>query len=256
MPLNLRRPALQDTRVRQAIDLALDRREIVERAIPGAGAPAYQPVPPSSWAFVPSMDRSYRDVEKAKRLLDDAGWRGVEGSIRRREGRPLVLQLIVWKDEIFRRTAAQVIREQLGRVGVDVQMHLVDNAAYNRLAENMGDTYDGFIGGWGSLLDPGDNLFKKFHSKGSQNAMGYSDNLVDMMLTEARAVADPLTASPLYRRVMEKLRDQAVFLPLAYPDYLFAVGARVSGIEPAVVDSWYEFPKHAHRWSLTPAKRE
>lgn len=257
MPLNLRRPVLQDVRVRQAIDLALDRKAIAEEALAGGGSPAYQPLPPSSWAFAPEMDHPYRDVERAKALLEEAGWKAGPDGLRRRAapaggapaaGDPLTLRIIIWKDETFRRTAAEVIRRQLLAVGIRVELVLVDNAGYVRLAENMGDDHDAFIGGWGALLDPGDNLYKKFHSRGSQNAMGFGHPVVDMMLQEARAAPEPAIAAPLYQRVLRRLRDEAVFLPLAYPDYLFGARAEVAGIEPAVVDSWYEFTRNAHLW--------
>jgi ABC-type transport system substrate-binding protein len=313
MPLNLRRPALRDRRVRQAIDLALDRGQIVVNAMLGGGKPAYQPVPPASWAFSEALDASYFDPNRAATLLDEAGWfagtdglryrgrdprvevAGMDGAGRAsavaasferagpaavsflRSGEatraeaaerrpfmaddgedepgdesagPLTLRLIVWKDEAFRVRASQMVRAQLRRVGIKVELEMVDNATYNRLAEEMGDGYDGFIGGWGSLLDPGDNLYKKFHSGGSQNYMGYSNATVDRMLELCRVASDPEDAKELYGRLMAHLRDEAVLLPLAYPDYLFAARTRVAGFREGVADSWYEFSRNAWRWRL------
>lgn len=272
MPLNLRRPYLQDLGVRRAIDLAIDREQVVLNALRGGGRPAYQPVPPESWAFSERLDVPYHDPHRALVLLDDAGWRVGEGGLRWRgrdpsiqvarasgepvknppdtaEG-PLTLRMIVWKDEAFRLRAAQIIKIHLRRVGIKVDLELVDNATYARLAEDMGTEYDAFIGGWGSLLDPGDNLYKKFHSGGSQNYMGYSNATVDRMLEECRTASDPEAAKDLYFRLMEHLRSEAVFLPLAYPDYLFGARTRVRGLEPAIVDSWYEFTRNAWRWRL------
>jgi hypothetical protein len=53
----------------------------------------------------------------------------------------------------------------------------------------------------------------------------------------------------LYLRLVRRLTEEAVFLPIAYPDYLFAADARVAGLGEFVCDSWYEFPKYAHEWS-------
>ncbi len=289
LPLNLRRPHLQDIRVRRAIDLAIDRKQVIVNALPGGGRPAFQPVPPDSWAFSEKLDQPYYDPQRAIELLEEAGWfvgddglrwkgrhpatqiaraarppspddheedRGSQGENAPEgvepdtEGGPLTLRLIVWKDEAFRLRASQIIRIHLHRVGIKVELDLVDNATYSRLADDMGQDYDGFIGGWGSLLDPGDNLYKKFHSRGSQNYMGYSNATVDRMLDECRAAADPEAAKELYVRLMEFLRGEAVLLPLAYPDYLFGARTRVRGLEPAIVDSWYEFTRNAWRWRL------
>jgi len=251
LPLNLRRTALQDVRVRRAIDLALNREQIVEKAIAGFGQPAYSPIPPVSWAFDAEMNRRRHDPAEAARLLDAAGWKKNPAGWRERRGQPLTLELIVWKDEIFRRIAAELVREQLAPLGIRVNLHRVDNAEYARLSDNMGETYDGFIGGWGGLLDPGDNLFKKYHSRGSQNYGGYRNPEVDRLLERVRALGParrPL-ARRLYLRLVRRLTEEAVFLPIAYPDYLFAADARVAGLGEFVCDSWYEFPKYAHEWS-------
>ncbi len=251
LPLNLRRAALKDVRVRRAMDLAIHREEIVEKALAGFGQPAYSPIPPASWGFDPAMNRRRHDPPAAARLLDAAGWKKNAEGWRERGGKILTLELIVWKDEIFRRTAAELIREQLAPLGIRVNLHLVDNAEYARLSDNMGDSYDGFIGGWGGLLDPGDNLFKKYHSRGSQNYGAYSNAEVDRLLERVRAVGParrPL-ARRLYLRLVRLLTEEAVFLPIAYPDYLFAADARVAGLDEFVCDSWYEFPKYANEWS-------
>ncbi len=251
LPLNLRRPALKDARVRRAIDLAIHREQIVEKAIAGFGQPAYSPIPPASWAFDPVMNRRRHDPSAAARLLEAAGWKKNAEGWRERDGQMLTLELIVWKDEVFRRTAAELVREQLAPLGIRVNLHLVDNAEYARLSDNMGDRYDGFIGGWGGLLDPGDNLFKKYHSRGSQNYGAYNNREVDRLLERVRAVGParrPL-ARRLYLRLVRLLTEEAVFLPIAYPDYLFAADVRVAGLGEFVCDSWYEFPKYANEWS-------
>jgi peptide/nickel transport system substrate-binding protein len=260
MPLNLRRPALQDIHVRQAIDLAIDREAIVREALQGYGQAAYSPIPPASWAFTPAMNAKRHDPARARDLLRRAGWKRPVRFDRvgsgpsclydavHKDGQVLELQLIVWKDEFFRRTAAHLIQRHLMEVGFCVQLHLVDGTTYNRLAENMGTEYDGYIGGWGGLLDPGDNLYKKYHSKGSQNRTGYSNPKVDKLLEEARRNTDRKKAIPLYEKIVALVTKDAVFLPLAYPDYLFAARAELAGIEDYTLDSWYEFTKYAAEW--------
>jgi len=257
MPLNLNRPALADKRVRQAIDLAIDRQELVHGALQGYGQASYSPIPPASWAFRPEMNRARFDRFEAKRLLVLAGWPEAKAfslhlpegiNFRVKDGATLELNLIIWKDEFFRRTAGELIKKQLAEVGIRVNLHLVDGTTYNRLAENMGTEYDGFIGGWGGLLDPGDNLYKKYHSRGSQNRNGYSNPRVDNLLEEARRTSDREKAVALYRQIVAAVNVDAVFLPLAYPEYLFASRADLQGIEDYTLDSWYEFTKFAVEW--------
>lgn len=248
MPLNLVNPALRDKRVRQAIDLAIDREAIVREALQGYGEAAYSPIPPASWAFRTEMNAKRYDPARAAALLAAAGWKKNTAGVLAKDGQPLRLRWIVWKDEFFRRTAAELIEKQLRPLGIHVELHRVDNSEYNRLAENMGADYDTFIGGWGGLLDPGDNLYKKYHSRGSQNRTGYSHAQVDKWLEEARRSTNRGDAVRLYRRIVEQITEDAVFLPIAYPDYVFAARAELAGIEEYTLDSWYEYTKFAAEW--------
>ncbi len=248
MPLNLKRPALQDVRVRQAIDLAIDRKAIVREALQGYGAAGYSPIPPASWAYRDAMNQRRHDPQRAAALLEAAGWRKNASGVLEKNGQPLRLEYIIWKDEFFHYTAGHLVQKQLAALGFDVKLHLVDGTTYNRLAENMGAQYDGYIGGWGGLLDPGDNLYKKYHSRGSQNRNEYRNTQVDTWLEEARRTTDRARATDLYARVVEAITRDAVFLPLAYPDYLFAVRPGLTGIEEYILDSWYEFTKYAAEW--------
>lgn len=249
MPLNLRRPALQDVRVRRAIDLAIDRETIARRILQGFGEPAYSPIPPASWAFTPAMNVRRFDPARAAQLLDEAGWRmNPSTQLRERDGHPLELHLIIWKDEEFRRATGEWLEESLKPLGIRVVLHRVDGPTYNRLAESMADDYDGYIGGWGGLLDPGDNLYKKYHSRGSQNRNGYAHPQVDAWLEEARRSTDRSRAIALYENVVRQITADAVFLPLAYPDYLFALRPELDGIHESTLDSWYEFTKYAGEW--------
>jgi peptide/nickel transport system substrate-binding protein len=248
MPLNLRRPALADVRVRQAIDLAIDREAILREALQGYGEAGYSPIPPASWAFRATMNVKRHDPERAAALLEESGWKKDATGRRVRNGQLLRLEMIVWKDEFFRRTAAERIKQQLGALGIRVGLHMVDGTMYNRLAENMGTEYDAYIGGWGGLLDPGDNLYKKYHSRGSQNRTGYSNPQVDAWLEEARRTTDREQAVALYEKIVAQITREAVSLPLAYPDYLFALRPELAGIEEYTLDSWYELTKYAAEW--------
>jgi len=248
MPLNLLNATLRDRRIRQAIDLAIDREAIVREALQGYGEAAYSPIPPASWAFRPEMNAKRYDPARAGALLAEAGWKKNTVGILTKDGQPLKLRWIVWKDEFFRRTAAELISKQLRPLGIAVELKMVDNTEYNRLAENMGLDYDTFIGGWGGLLDPGDNLYKKYHSRGSQNRQAYSNAQVDKWLEEARRATNRGDAIRLYRRIVEQITADAVFLPIAYPDYLFAAREELAGIEEYTLDSWYEFTKFAAEW--------
>lgn len=253
MPQNTRRTFLRDPRVRRAISMALDREAIVARALLGAGKSAYLPVPPGSWAHFSDLYRSGRDLEGARKLLAEAGWTPGAGGTLEKDGVKAEYVIGVWKDEIFRRTTAELVRDQLGELGIPVRVDLLDNAGYLRVGNDMGTTHDTIVGGWSGLLDPDMNLYKKFHTGGSQNTMAYSNQEVDRLLQEGRSTLDREKRKEIYRKLLAILLEEQPFIPLAYPDYVFAARKDLRGIQDGMlVDSWYYFTRQAYRWRLGP----
>ncbi|MBI4551788.1 MAG: hypothetical protein HY710_05930 [Candidatus Latescibacteria bacterium] len=251
MPQNLRRSFIQDRRVRQAISHAIDREVIVKEALMGAGQAAYLPVPPGSPVYDPSLFKPGRDVARAKALLAEAGWKPGPDGILQKDGQRFEYRIGIWKDEIFRRLSGDLIKRQLAEVGIPVDLDLVDNTRYQQIGDDMGTTHDTIIGGWSGLLDPDMNLSKKFSLKGSQNYMKYTSPDVDRLLERGRTIAEPAQRKAVYRELLTILRDDAVFIPLVYPDYVFVAQKNVRGLRDGMtVDSWYHFTRNAYKWSL------
>lgn len=252
MPINLRNPVFQDVRVRRAIALSIDREPLVSVAADGSAEPAYVPIVPGTWAYPDNVKiDATPNPAAARTLLEEAGWsKGVDG-IRTKDGRRLVLRMIVWKDEAFRRRAAEILKTQLAAVGIEVQLNLFDNHGYNENASDMGDSFDAFIGGWGGLSDPVGNIYRKFHTQGSQNHMGYSNAQVDRLIDRAMLSSDHRRAKSLLREAIERVLEDAVFIPLIYPEYTFAMSRRIENLPAGPVDSWYEITKHAYAWRIT-----
>ncbi|MBI5878079.1 MAG: hypothetical protein HZB53_10525 [Chloroflexi bacterium] len=252
MPQNFRRPRLQDKRVRQAIAFAIDRDEIVTKALLGIGSPAYLPISPSAWVYDESLATKGRDLPRARRLLADAGYAPGPDGVLVKNGERFVYRIGIWKDEVFRRTSGPLVQKQLAEVGIAVELDFVDNAAYIKIGEDPGSTYDTIIGGWSGLLDPDMSLSKKFHSVGSQNPiMRYANPDVDRLLEQARAARTTAERAPLYRDVLKILVDEQPWIPVAYPDYVFAARPALKGLrEGMTVDAWYHLTHSAWQWQI------
>ncbi len=114
-------PALQDQKVREAIALATDREALVKDLLLGATAPAA-----TYWDNTPYNDPSLKpwpfDPEKAKQLLDEAGWKDSNGDgTRDKNGTELVLKYGTTTREIRKDTQA-VVQQQLADVGIKVEL--------------------------------------------------------------------------------------------------------------------------------------
>jgi peptide/nickel transport system substrate-binding protein len=114
-----------DLRVRRAFSLAIDRDELVDRALSGCGTPAFGPIPPGDEFYTPAVDREgAHDPVLAEQLLDEAGFRRGADGVRVRERRRLEFECVVQDDQAFGRVAA-LLRDRLARLGIVVELHPV-----------------------------------------------------------------------------------------------------------------------------------
>lgn len=240
----LNHPVLGDPAVRRALGALIDRDEIVERALGGFGLAQYWPVPPGSWASPEQIPAVGEEVAAA--TLNSAGWRRMSDGHWEKEGVRLSLQLAYLETETFRKVASEVIRDQLGRFGIPVQLLPMTWQAYRDMdAKGLrGSEYDGIVVGWSGGVDPYENLASRFHSDGGYNRDGYSNPELDRLLEQAVRAPDRETARALYGEVMRITHEDAVMVPLVNPTYLFGARADLTGFEDFEVDSFYEFPQY------------
>jgi peptide/nickel transport system substrate-binding protein len=95
--LNVKKAPTDDLRVRQAIVHAIDQTAIVETLFFGIGKPAYGPLTRSTFGYDPKVETLYKhDPERAKKLLEDAGWKLGGDGTRQKDGKKLsvVFQVI------------------------------------------------------------------------------------------------------------------------------------------------------------------
>ena len=121
---NLAHPALAKVEVRRALAEALNRADILKRAMKGHGRLAEAPIWPNHWAHSPPSRTWAYSPESAKRRLDRAGFPVREG----KDGRPksrFALKCMVYKDDPQYERIALMIQRQLFDVGVDLEIELI-----------------------------------------------------------------------------------------------------------------------------------
>ncbi len=175
--LNLRRPPLDDLRVRRALALAIDRREIVEEVLGRGELPARHLVPPGLPGYPQRPSPLRFDPEEARRLLAEAGHPG---------GRGLRELGLLYNTSESHRKIAEVIADQLRRhLGVRVRAYNQEWQSY--LATVRAGDYDLARAGWiGDYLDA-NTFLDLFVTGAGNNQTGYSDRRYDALL---RAAAD------------------------------------------------------------------
>lgn len=216
--MNTTRAPLDNAKTRQAINLLLNREEIIAGALFGAGVPA-GPLSPAlaTWALDSSSYTCYQtDVDAAKALLEEAGASDAKLSI-------LVLPRQDAKD------IAQVIQQQLAAGGIEVE--LLNKEIGDFVSDWKNSDFDMFVSANGGSPDPDEYFYRTFRTGGSTNVFKYSNEEIDGWLDEGRKLTDPAARKAVYDKVQSKLACEGPIAHLAYGNLATAVSKKVSGFE-------------------------
>lgn len=241
-------PAFRDDRVREALSLALDRREVLRTLnMTPYAVPARGPYGPLFPRLSPDTGDALHDSARARRLLDEAGWRlPGGGEVRRRGGRELAFRLLVPSSGRRRRDAAQIVQRQLSEVGVRADIRLQDfNALFARVRE--GD-YEAAMLGWQVSLDPDIGVFW-YDASSPLNVVGYQRAAVRRLIDSARAAPTREAAAPLWRRVGELVAADHPYAFLWYFDVLYAARARLRAVDLSPLG----IATRIHEWWMVPS---
>lgn len=215
---NLRRPPLGDVRVREAINRAIDREDLVRRALFGYGTPAVGFYTPSVvWAYnghahVPPMDR-----QRARALLAEAG------AHRKLD---LVVPALSPVDEM-----SGLLRDQLAEVGLAARViPLPFNDWLDRVIQRRDFDLTLMSGAFGP--DP-ENLSFRFGSRTARPNLGYASPELDAALAAGAATVDLERRARSYFRAQEILARDLPIAPLAEAVTVTVFSRRVRGLPPA-----------------------
>jgi peptide/nickel transport system substrate-binding protein len=225
--INLRDPALRDQRVREAIGYAIDQRAIVTYLRRGLAQPATGIVPPMSWAFAPDVFRFTHDPDKARALLDEAGYPDPDGP---GPAPRLRLTLKTSTDERYRLQAA-VIQQNLRDVGIALEVRS------SEFATLMADVIKGsvqlytlqFVG----ITDP-DMLRRAFYSTQTPpdgfNRGHYHSAEVDRLIDAAASAADEGARRAYYQQVQRIIADDVPIISLWYKTNVAVAQPALTGV--------------------------
>ncbi len=233
---------LADRRVRRAIAHAVDLDAIRTEDYGGlyprfegifAGRPWLAGVP-SRVELIP------HDPQKAKNLLDEAGWRpGPGGGTRMKNGRPLEFGLLLVKDAIGFERVATRLEAQLAQVGISMRIDRIAGMSEWRERIEKRD-FDAVAAAVVANPDP-DRDRLRWYSDGRRNNSGYRNPRVDALFDEARRTLDPQAQALIYREIEERIYDDQPYLFLWNKPMMWAFNNRVRGVDlsPIGPDRYY-----------------
>ena len=225
--LNMRDPVLQDRRVRHAIGYAVDRQAIVDHLRRGLAQPAVGVLSPVTWAFEPDVHQFTPDVERAKRLLDEAGYPDPDGD---GPAPRLRFTLKTSTDEFFRLQAA-VIQQNLRLIGIDVDVRSYEFATF--YADVLSGNVQMYTLQWVGVTDP-DMLRRLYHSEQVPpvgfNRIYYRNPEVDRLIDLATTAATDEERRTHYRAVQKLVAEDAPYISLWYKTNVAVARPNVTGM--------------------------
>jgi len=231
---NLRSPLLGDRAVRRALSFAIDREAFIGGLLCGYATPAASPIPPCLWAHDRDLLPDPHDPQRARQLLDAAGWRDADGDgVRERDGRRLSLLLVTRKGDPVREDGVALIAGNLREVGVEARPRILEFGA--ALDEVKQGRFDGYLGYFQPRLVPDPSAQLRSTATDRFNYGGYASATVDSLLDAALACPDRARAGPLWDRLQRVVAEDAPIAFLFYPETLCGVSPRLRGVRPHVL---------------------
>ena len=214
--LNTKKAPFDDPRIRQAINMAINRDEIVTGANFGLGTAARTMLTTDTPFFWKGSDQvaPTLDVAKAGGLLDEAGWKPGAGGIREKGGQQLVLPLWIINDSTTI-LQAQILEQQLAKVGIKVDTKQYEQTAWFAAART-GEQVGFIIGIF--FENPDGILYFYFYSKQqpAPNRFSYAVPEVDKWLEDSRVDPDRAAVQTDYENTQKKLIEDAPTVPLIH----------------------------------------
>jgi len=226
---------LADLRVRQALDMAVNKPQIIDSVYQGAGQLAVNAMPPTQWSYDTSIKDAKYDPDKAKQLLKEAGVK--EGT-----------EIVLWAMPVQRpynpnaKLMAEMLQSDWKKIGLNVKITSYEWGEY--IKRSKGGENQAMIIGWsGDNGDPDNwlNVLFGCDSLSGNNFSKWCDKKFDGLVKEAKRTTDQAKRTELYKEAQHVLKDAVPMTPIAHSTVYQPMRANVQDfkISPFGLNSFY-----------------
>ncbi|MCR9120792.1 MAG: ABC transporter substrate-binding protein [Phyllobacteriaceae bacterium] len=215
--INVSRPPFDNAKVREAINYAINRDDIVAAALFGAGVPG-GPLSPALTNYALPLDEFgcfTPSADRARALLEEAG---IETPV---EATLLVLPRDSTKG------IAQVVQQQLAAIGINVELDIPEIGQFVQNWRNS--DFDMFVSLNSGTIEPDDYFYRTFRTGGSTNVFKYSNETLDGLLDAGREETDTAKRQEIYADAQRELACQGPAAFLTYGQLYTAMRDNVDG---------------------------
>jgi peptide/nickel transport system substrate-binding protein len=225
-------PFFSDVRVRKAMTLSINREQIVSELLKGQGRIISGPFYINGTQNDSTIEPWPYDPERAKKLLDEAGWIDRDGDgIRDKDGVPFRFKFLYTVENDTYTRLASLLKDEFAKIGVEL---VPDPYEWSVLLPKLSDRqFESMVVGWGGDIVEDD--YPLFHSsqigKGGYNYVGFRNAEADTLLEQIRRTIDTGQQDVLCHRLHRILHDQQPYTFLFARPNLYAVDKRFENVK-------------------------
>jgi peptide/nickel transport system substrate-binding protein len=225
--------SLSEIEVRKALNLATDHQEIIEKVLLGNGRPVYSPILPGMTGYSEELGRLDYNAEKAKEILESDGWKTAENGFRKKDDKPLEINLLTTDWEELVKTA-EIIKSQWEKIGVKVN---ILSYSFTDVQQNYikPREYEALLFGQVVGADPDPYAF--WHSSNKKdpgaNLSLFGDSETDKLIEDGRAEFENEKRAEIYKNFQEKLLAEIPAIFLYSPEYVHPANRKLQGTNNA-----------------------
>ncbi|WOX20639.1 ABC transporter substrate-binding protein [Streptomyces solicathayae] len=221
-----------DIAIRRALDIAVDRRAMVDSLLQGAGKPAFGPVPTDSEWFAKGTERPH-DLAGARKILDEAGWKPGPDGIRVKNGVRAAFPLWYLSGDKLRQDHALAYASDAKKAGIEIR---TQSGTWEVIEPRMKD--DAVLAGGGAPGDPDFDQYPLLTSTlagdGFNNMARYDNPVVDKALVDGRRTDDPVRRKAAYDTVQRELVKNPGYTFLTHVDHVYVIDDAWRGLTTQV----------------------
>lgn len=230
---NLKNPLFEDKRVRQALSYATPKQDVIDGVLFGLGVEATGPYKPGSPWHNPNVKKYPYDIQKAKDLLREAGYKKNKNGILEKDGKEFSFTIITNQGNSSRSTVAEILQQSWSKLGIKLDIRILEWATFiNEYIDKR--NFDAVILGWTIPMEP--DLYDVWHSSNCEgkklNFVCFKNEEFDEIIEKARREFDFEKRKQLYFKAQDILAEEQPYTFLYVGEALIALDNRFKNIKP------------------------
>jgi peptide/nickel transport system substrate-binding protein len=227
MGFNLKNKKFQNPKIREAISIAIDRKEIVDILFFGHGQVCTGPFLPNTIGFDDTIKAPIQDIEKAKVLLKELGYD---------KNHPFEFTLTTNSNNSTRLYAAQIMQYQLSKANINMKIKSMEWQAFLNTVVHP-RKFETILLGWSMSLTP--DAYSIWHSDntsiGKFNLVNYKNDKVDTLIKKAESIIDKKEFDKVYKEIFATIVKDNPYLFLYIPNDITAVNKKIKNVSPSII---------------------